>query len=84
MENSTHKGSEFNNIIETWNQNEKNGENAKNSPQESALNQEPQPENTLEQLIKQEAAEYDNVNKEERILGGDRATVSDDDPGTDA
>jgi hypothetical protein len=33
----------------------------------------------LQQTIKEEAAEYDQANKEERILDGDRATVRDED-----
>lgn len=41
------------------------------------------PVTDLDRLVKQEASEYDNINKENRILGGDRATVNDE-QGSDA
>ena len=77
MENNI--GSEYKNIIETWDENEKKraegnaAANPKNNPEDEVPAR-----NDLEQLIKQEAAEYDNENKENRILSGDRATVNDD------
>ena len=78
MENSNHKGTEFNNVIETWDQNEKNLQNDSASGAKSETPGEVAPANELEQLIKQEAAEYDGENKENRVLSGDRATVNDD------
>jgi hypothetical protein len=33
--------------------------------------------NDLEETIKEEAAAYDNANKEERLLDGERASVND-------
>jgi hypothetical protein len=33
----------------------------------------------LERVIKEESSEYDNANKEERLLSGDRASVNDED-----
>lgn len=83
MESNTHKGSELNNVRETWDQNERlrGKENTSGSDGSTSANE--GPENELEQLIKQEAKEYDNENKENRILGGDRATVNDE-PGNDA
>ena len=78
MENSNHKGSEYNNIIETWEQNEKKRENANPTGTEGNTTDEAPAGNDLEQVIKQEAREYDNVNKENRVLSGDRATINDD------
>lgn len=69
MQNN-HNGSEFKNIVDTWEENEKRRA-ASNTPEDDA------PKNDLEQLIKQEASEYDNENKENRVLAGDRATVND-------
>lgn len=74
MENE-HKGSEYKNIIETWDENEKKRDTL-NSTGNAAEDEEPK--NNLERLIKEEAAEYDNENKENRVLSGDRATISDD------
>ena len=78
MENSNHKGSEFNNIIETWEQNEKKKENESSGRIEDTPANETLAQNDLEQLIKKEAVEYDNVNKEDRVLSGDRATINDE------
>jgi hypothetical protein len=66
---TTQKGSELNNVRETWDRNERN----------SGGKPEGSPSTDLDQTIKEEAAEYDNSTHESRILGGDRATVSDDD-----
>jgi hypothetical protein len=38
----------------------------------------PQPRKTLNG-IEEESSEYDEANKEERLLGGDRASVNDED-----
>ena len=65
-----HKGTELNNVKETWQQNEAQNTDAGEPTGVS---------NDLQQTIKEEAAAYDDANKEERILDGDRATVSDDD-----
>ncbi len=81
MENSIHKGTELNNVRETWEQNEKLRQNSNGPQMEGSASNDEAPQNELEQLIKQEASEYDNENKENRILGGDRATVNDDDAG---
>lgn len=78
MENSNHKGSEYNNIIETWEQNEKKKENEPFGRIEDTSANEAPVQNDLEQLIKKEAIEYENVNKEDRVLSGDRATINDD------
>jgi hypothetical protein len=78
METNNHKGSELNNVKETWDQNERNLRNG-NAGAEDSIPSESAPTTDLEQLIRQEASEYDNTNKENRILSGDRATVNDDD-----
>jgi hypothetical protein len=83
MEENNHKGSEFKNIIETWDQNEKDLQNS-DAGTENKIPAETAPTTELERLIKQEAAEYDNTNKEERILGGEKATVNDEESETDA
>jgi hypothetical protein len=73
-----HKGNELNNVRETWKQNEQNsGENA---PQRIATESRELDED-LQQDIREGAAEYDKANKEDRLLGGDRASVNDDDQG---
>jgi hypothetical protein len=77
MENNSHKGTELNNVRETWDQNERNLQRGKGASSNIQL-EEAAPANELEQLIKQEASEYDNANKEDRTLGGERATVADD------
>ncbi|WP_207496906.1 hypothetical protein [Aridibaculum aurantiacum] len=74
--NNEHKGSEFKNVQETWDQNEQNDANKEASadaPATPATN-----DDALQQTIKNEATEYDQADKEERLLGGERATVNDD------
>lgn len=75
MEAPKIKGSELNNVQETWDRNEKalqaNGGEALPEPATDATTD-------IEKLIKKEAGEYDQINKEERTLGGDRATINDD------
>lgn len=72
---ATHKGRELNNVNETWNRNEQLRENGGASGDAafgtSTIS------NDLEQTIREEAAEYDNANKEDRLLDGERATVND-------
>ncbi|HUC81633.1 MAG TPA: hypothetical protein VMR70_11995 [Flavisolibacter sp.] len=70
-----HKGSELNNVNETWQKNEQARQSG-NAGGEStsditAIN------NDLQQTIQEEAAEYDNADKEERLLDGERASVND-------
>lgn len=77
MPNNMRRGSELSNISETWDQNESKrpAENAPNST-ETPGNAVPAA-NDLDETIKEEAAEYDMTNKEDRVLGGDRASVND-------
>ncbi|HEY0039106.1 MAG TPA: hypothetical protein VGB71_00515 [Flavisolibacter sp.] len=75
MAKSIHKGTELNNVQETWNENERRGEEtgAAGGADEPSL-----VSDDLQQTIKEEATAYDNANKEDRILGGDRASVDDE------
>ena len=67
MSRNIHKGTELNNVRETWEQNERHHVNSPSAPEES-----------MDRLIEEEAAEYDHADKKERLLGGERATVHDD------
>jgi hypothetical protein len=69
MANNIHKGTELNNVKETWEKNEKKQLNRTSSESEEGL----------DKVIKEESAEYDNANKEERLLDGDRGSVKDED-----
>ena len=69
MSKNIHKGTELNNVKETWDQNEKEGLK-KSGPSTT--------DESLERTIKEESSEYENANKEERLLGGERASVNDD------
>ena len=76
-----HKGNELNNVRETWNRNEE--ERARENAPAGA----PGADNAgsvgddLQQTISNEAAEYDRANKEDRVLGVDRASVNDGENG---
>ena len=72
-----HKGTELNNVNETWRQNER----GEGSDAPGAANASPAAGVTddLQQTIREEAAEYDSADKDERLLSGERATVRDDD-----
>ena len=69
MANNIHKGTELNNVKETWEQNER--EHVKTSAPSTV-------DENLENIIEEEATEYENANKEDRLLGGERASVNDD------
>jgi hypothetical protein len=71
---NNHNGTELNNVKEIWDQNEKErakGGEADNIQENATLATE------LDRIIQHEASEYDNENKENRLLGGDRASVND-------
>ena len=75
MTKSIHKGTELNNVQETWNENERRGKgpgSAATAGEASSVSDD------MQQTIKEEAAAYDHANKEERLLGGERATVDDE------
>jgi len=69
MSKHVHKGTELNNVRETWNQNEK---------EQTKINGPVTGNESLENKIHEEAREYDDANKEDRLLGGERASVNDD------
>lgn len=70
MPKNIHRGTELNNVRETWEQNEKENVGTGKSSTTGE---------NLERIIEEEASEYENANKEERLLEGDRASVNDDD-----
>ena len=80
MAKGLHKGTELNNSKETWDQNERNLRNERGGGGSEHADTE-QPATDLERIVREEASEYDNANKEDRILGGDRATVNDEETG---
>ena len=69
MPKNIHKGTELNNVRETWEHNEK---------ERSDRTRPAGTDENLDRIVKEEAAEYENANKEERLLSGERASVSDD------
>ena len=69
MSKSIHKGTELNNVKETWEQNEK---------QQSKISGAGSGNESLDNKIEEQAKEYENAHKEDRLLGGERATVNDD------
>ena len=77
MKNNIHKGTELNNVSETWDRNEQNRQ-SEPWTDEGGKSENVTEESDFDKLIKKEAAAYDNENKEARLLSGDRATVNDD------
>ena len=69
MAKPIHKGTELNNVKETWEQNEK---------EQTRTNRPVIANESLEDKIQEEARQYDDANKEDRLLGGERASVNDD------
>jgi hypothetical protein len=78
MAKGIHKSTELHNVSETWDQNERLRATNGGQDDDAVTGSELPAGNSLEQAIKEEAAEYDNDNKENRVLGGDRASVNDD------
>jgi hypothetical protein len=74
MANEIRKGSGLNNVSETWDQNERRNptDNTRRADEVPAASE-------LDRVVREEAAEYDNTSSDERLQGGDRATVNDDD-----
>ena len=70
-----HRGSEHNNIRETWERNEAERDQSSIPGRQGTANT--SADRDLEETIKEEAAEYDNASKEDRLLDGDRASVND-------
>jgi hypothetical protein len=83
MENAIHKGTELNNVKETWDENERNLRNQNSLGSEGNIADDIAPANDLDKLVKNEARDYDNTENEKRLLTGERATINDDaDEGT--
>jgi len=78
MESNNHKGSELNNVRETWDQNERQRAGTNQPANGDNAEEDAAPATGLDEIIRQEALEYDNENKENRTLPGERATVNDD------
>lgn len=70
MAKNIHKGTELNNVKETWDENERKRVDRRSSSSG---------DEGLDQVVKEESSEYDKANKEERLLGGDRGSVKDED-----
>jgi hypothetical protein len=79
MAKGIHKGTEFNNINETWNQNERNNPGGNAPGQEASAPNANTGREDLDRVIKEEATEYDTTNKEDQLLSGERASINDDD-----
>lgn len=71
------RGSELNNVNETWNRNERLRQRGEAAPGDNAPAGSSGVSDDLTRTIKREAAEYDNADKDDRLLDGDRASVSD-------
>jgi hypothetical protein len=86
MNNGPHKGTELNNVKETWDENEKRAGNSSDTTGNKELGDEKentsQPEG-IDDLVKAEAREYDEENSEDRLMTGERATINDE-PGPGA
>jgi hypothetical protein len=72
MSKGIHKGTELANVKETWDENERRRAQGADAA-DSSTN-----EGDLQQVIREEAAEYDEENKSGRVLSGERATLNDD------
>jgi len=81
MAKEMRRGSELSNISETWDQNESKRQSDNPGQDDATAGGAPEG-SELEQAIEEEAAEYDFANKEDRTLGGDRASLNDEDSGT--
>lgn len=77
MAKQIHKGSELINVSETWEENERKRQEGSLPAREEPVSADTG--NTeLDRVVREEAAAYDQENKEDKLLGGDRATVNDD------
>ncbi|HEY1113927.1 MAG TPA: hypothetical protein VGE66_10205 [Chitinophagaceae bacterium] len=82
MAKGIHKGSELRNVSETWDENERKRAGSHAPGRDDPASDDTAGGNDLQQVIKDEAAEYDQDHKEDRLLGGERASVNDDDLNT--
>jgi hypothetical protein len=79
MENTHHKGSELKNVTDTWAENERILREENQLKEEIKIPDEAPSGDELENIVRMESNEYDHSNKEDRLLGGERATMNDDD-----
>ena len=79
MAKNINKRTDYSNINETWDQNEQRREKGLAPQNDDTSSGGTTTDEELQRVIHEEAAEYDKANKEDRVLGGDRATVNDDD-----
>ena len=77
MAKGIHKGTELNNISETWDQNERNLGSGNEASSTGGAMDAATGNRDLDQVIKEEASEYDHANKEDRLMDGERATLND-------
>lgn len=82
MAKATHRVTGLNNVSETWDRNEQK-RSEENAAENDMENTELPAASELDRVVRDEAAEYDNDNKEDRLLGGDRATRNDDEISTE-
>ncbi|HYH15993.1 MAG TPA: hypothetical protein VD794_12265 [Flavisolibacter sp.] len=78
MAKGIHKGTEYNNVNETWDQNERNLAREDVPGQKEVTSGGNTGSRDLDQTIKEEATEYDTTKKEDQLLSGDRASLNDD------
>ena len=74
MAKGSRNSTDYNNVSETWNEN--GAQRSENAAVD--LGEAETVNDDLQETIKEEAAEYDKANKEDRLLDGDRATVKDE------
>lgn len=82
MAKATHRVTGLNNVSETWDRNEQK-RSEENAAENDMENTEIPAASELDRVVRDEAAAYDNENKEDRLLGGNRATRNDDGIGTE-
>ncbi|MCU7549715.1 hypothetical protein OCK74_11355 [Chitinophagaceae bacterium LB-8] len=78
MAQDVQKGSEYHNIGETWDQNERKRAGGEPPRKKDDNNTGTTISTDLDRAIKEEAAQYDHENKEDRVMGGERASVNDE------
>lgn len=74
MANEIRNRSGLNNVSETWDANERKNLSDQNSSAEDVP-----AASELDRVVREEAAEYDQTSSDEKLQGGDRATVRDED-----
>lgn len=72
MAQQPHKGTELSNVSQTWEKNERERAQDTGAEDTPAASE-------LDRMVSEEAREYDNASAEDNLLGGDRASVRDDD-----